>query len=39
MVATGSPAARAALKAGDVVECAIQGVTTLRVVMAAAENA
>jgi 2-keto-4-pentenoate hydratase/2-oxohepta-3-ene-1,7-dioic acid hydratase in catechol pathway len=39
MVATGAPAARAALNTGDVVECSIQGVTTLRVVMGAAETA
>jgi 2-keto-4-pentenoate hydratase/2-oxohepta-3-ene-1,7-dioic acid hydratase in catechol pathway len=39
MVATGAPSARSALKTGDVVECSIQGVTTLRVVMGAAESA
>ena len=39
MIATGSPAARSSLKPGDVVECAIQGVTTLRVVMSATESA
>ncbi len=38
MVATGAPAAPAALKTGDIVECSIEGVTTLRAVMGAAEN-
>jgi 2-keto-4-pentenoate hydratase/2-oxohepta-3-ene-1,7-dioic acid hydratase in catechol pathway len=39
MVATGAPASRVPLKSGDIVECAIEGVTTLRVVMGPAENA
>jgi 2-keto-4-pentenoate hydratase/2-oxohepta-3-ene-1,7-dioic acid hydratase in catechol pathway len=38
MIATGAPTVRAALKTGDVVECSIQGVTTLKVVMGAAET-
>lgn len=39
LVATGAPPAGPALKAGDVVECSIEGITTLRVVMGAAESA
>lgn len=38
MVATGAPAPTDALKTGDVVECSIEGVTTLRVVMGTAEG-
>jgi 2-keto-4-pentenoate hydratase/2-oxohepta-3-ene-1,7-dioic acid hydratase in catechol pathway len=33
LVATGAPAPGPGLKAGDVVECSLEGVTTLRVVM------
>jgi 5-carboxymethyl-2-hydroxymuconate isomerase len=39
MVATGAPPGLSALRTGDVVECAIQGVTTLRVVIGASETA
>jgi 2-keto-4-pentenoate hydratase/2-oxohepta-3-ene-1,7-dioic acid hydratase in catechol pathway len=39
MVATGAPGARTELKSGDVVECSIQGVTTLRVVMGSMQTA
>jgi fumarylpyruvate hydrolase len=39
MVATGAPPMSAVLKSGDVVECAIEGVTTLRVTMGPAESA
>jgi 2-keto-4-pentenoate hydratase/2-oxohepta-3-ene-1,7-dioic acid hydratase in catechol pathway len=38
MVATGAPRWKEGLKSGDVVECAIEGVTALRVVMGPAEN-
>jgi acylpyruvate hydrolase len=38
MVGTGAPPLPGALKTGDVVECAIQGITSLRVVMGTAES-
>jgi hypothetical protein len=37
MVSTGAPAAQGALKIGDVVDCAIEGLATLRVVVAPPE--
>jgi 2-keto-4-pentenoate hydratase/2-oxohepta-3-ene-1,7-dioic acid hydratase in catechol pathway len=38
MVGSGAPPAGLALKTGDVVECSIQGITTLRVTMGTAES-
>jgi 2-keto-4-pentenoate hydratase/2-oxohepta-3-ene-1,7-dioic acid hydratase in catechol pathway len=38
MVGSGAPPAAVSLKTGDVVECSIQGITTLRVTMGTAES-